>query len=84
MLCIRSVDGNNVVHSWNPSVMNGAAAKVNKTFFFRTFSTSYIRTVWFPNRKHSKVFTTIFLCLYATNSFTFVLTCIVTDFFLNN
>jgi len=72
-LRLWSKDGNNVVHSWPPSAMNGPVAKFNKIFLFEQLSMSFIRQIWFPNREHSKVFKAIFvLCLYATRSCIFV------------
>ena len=73
VLCIWSIDGNSVVHSWHSSAMNAPDAKFNKIFFFEQLSMSYVCEIWFPNREHSKVFRAIFvLCLYATQSFIFV------------
>ena len=48
------------------------SCKFNKIFFFRTVVEEVHSQIWFPNRKHSKVFRAIFvLCLYATHSFIF-------------
>jgi hypothetical protein len=33
ILCLRSIDGNSVVHSWVRSAMNGPIKRLNKIFF---------------------------------------------------
>jgi len=41
VLCLRSVDGNSVVHSWVCSAMNGPIKRLNKIlFFFKKLSVS--------------------------------------------
>jgi hypothetical protein len=36
MLCIWSIDGNSVVHSWQPSPVNGPLAKLNNFIFSKS------------------------------------------------
>jgi hypothetical protein len=72
-LCLWSKDGNNVVYSWPPSVMNGPNAKFKKIFLFKQLSMTFTRQIWVSNREHSKVFEAIFvLYFYATHSCIFV------------
>jgi len=43
ILCLRSIDGNIVVHSWVRSAMNGPITRSNKIlFFFKKLSVRYI------------------------------------------
>ena len=56
MLCIWSIDGNSVAHSWNPSATNGPVAKFNKIFFFEQLSMGYIREILFSDREQSNIY----------------------------
>lgn len=73
ILCLRSIDGNSVVHSWEPSAMNGPVTRFNKIFFFEQLWMSYICEIGLGNREQIKVFKVIFaVFLCATYFFIFV------------
>ena len=40
ILCLRPIDRNSVVHSWDPSAVNGPDARMNKIFYFEQLSVS--------------------------------------------
>jgi hypothetical protein len=56
MLCLRSIDGDSMGHSWGPVAVNGPIVRFIKIFFFEQLSMSYIREIWSTNRERSKAF----------------------------
>jgi hypothetical protein len=60
-----------VVHSWDPSAINGPIARFNK-IFFRTVIHKLDTQICSTNKEMSQVFKAIFVFLEATHSFIFV------------
>ena len=74
MLCIRSIDGNSVVHSWHPIVMDGPVAKLNKIFIFDQLSLSTFAKFGFVIENTTRCFKRYLFCVSTQHIPPFLLT----------
>jgi len=44
MLCLSSIDGNSLLHSWDPTAVSGPITKSNRIYFFEQSSIIFILT----------------------------------------